>query len=90
MTTNTTTPAPSATFAVGDIVSCCSACDSDCVWTFEVIKRTAKFITIRDTTSGEVNRVGVQTNPWNPTDPETALPFGRFSMAPVIRAGGWQ
>lgn len=92
MTTTTATATPSATFSVGDIVSCSSACDSDCVWTFEVIKRTARFITIRDIShgqGGEVRRVGVQINKWNPTDPETAMPFGSFSMAPIIRAGGW-
>lgn len=90
MTNTATAPAPSATFAVGDIVRCTSACDSDCVWTFRVEARTARFITIRDIShgeNGEVRRVGITVNKWNPTDPEAAAPFGRFSMAPIIRAG---
>lgn len=56
--------------------------DYDCVWTFLVLKRTAKFITISEASSDEILRVGVKTD----KDGEWALPFGSYSLAPVIRA----
>ena len=73
------------TFQVGELVSATSACDSNCVWTFEVTKRTAKFVTLKDLNTGETNRVGVKTDSFE--GGEWALPFGTFSMAPVVRAG---
>lgn len=69
-------------FEVGHSYSATSACDHECVWTFEVIKRTAKFITLREN-SGEIRRVGVRTH----DDHEYASPFGTYSMAPVIVSG---
>ncbi len=76
-----TTP---ATFQVGTTYSATSNCDSNCVWTFEVIKRTAKFITLRES-DGDIRRVGVRAYDGE----EWASPFGSYSMAPVIRAGRW-
>jgi hypothetical protein len=34
------------TFEVGSAYTCRSACDSDVAWTFEVVRRTAQFITL--------------------------------------------
>lgn len=81
MSTATATTAPAA-FEVGSTYQAVSACDSDCIWTLEVIARTAKFVTLRDVRSGETNRVGVR----NYNGEEWASPFGTYSMAPVIRA----
>jgi len=78
----TTTIDTTATFEVGNTYSATSPCDSDCVWTFEVTKRTAKFITLQDVRSAETMRVGVRVH----SDAEWASPFGSFSMAPVICA----
>lgn len=58
-----------------------SVCDYNCIWTFTVIKRTAKFITIEDQ-YGETKRVGVKV--WDTS--ETAYPLGNYSMCPVIDA----
>lgn len=80
VTTTTTTP---ATFTTGQVVTATSACDSDCVWTFEVVARTAKFVTLRDVDNGDTMRVGVRCHDGE----EWASPFGTFSMAPVVRAG---
>lgn len=53
---------------------------------FTVVARTAKFITIKNQ-YGEVNRVGVKVGSSSGNVfYEWALPFGKFSMAPVIRA----
>lgn len=76
--TNTTTD----TFHTGQIVSCRSIGDYNCVWTFRVTHRTAKFVTLLDTGDGSSYRVGVKT--YNGV--EYALPFGSYSMAPTVRA----
>jgi len=75
---------PNPTFTPGQTVSARSACDSDVVWTFEVVSRTAKFVTLRDLTTSDTMRVGVKTDSFD--GGEWALPFGSFSMAPVVRA----
>jgi hypothetical protein len=68
-------------FQVGATYSCRSACDYDCVWTFTVTKRTAKFLTILGT-DGEV-RVGIRLDYQGN---EIVSPFGRYSMSPILRA----
>lgn len=80
---STSATASRSSFTVGEFVTARSACDSDCVWTFEVIGRTAKFVTIRDTSTGDVSRVGVIASP----EGEWARPFGAFSMCPIVRPG---
>lgn len=70
------------TFQVGATYQARSAADYDCVWTFTVLSRTAKFVTLREE-SGETRRVGVRT--WD--GEEWASPFGTYSLSPVIRAG---
>jgi len=55
----------------------------DFSWTFTVEARTAKFVTLRQHGTGDTLRVGVYTYDGE----EHALPFGRYSMAPVIAAG---
>jgi hypothetical protein len=79
------TTAP-ATFTVGQTYTCRSACDHTTVFSYTVIKRTAKFITIEDS-SGRVKRVGALIDSGRLSDGgEFALPQGSFSMAPVIKA----
>lgn len=70
----------SNTFQVGTTYYARSAANYDCVWGFEVIARTAKFVTLRE--DDDTMRVGVKTD----AEGEWALPFGTYSMAPVIRA----
>jgi len=78
--------ANAATFTPGQIVTCRSACDHNAIWTFEIIKRSAKFITIQNVSNVDRAetpvRVGVKTG----SDGEWAMPMGTFSMAPVISA----
>lgn len=83
---NNHTETTNSTFTVGEIVTARSVCDYDCVWTFEVVKRTAKFVTLEDIATGETNRVGVKVDSFD-EGREWALPFGSYSMAPVVRAG---
>lgn len=67
-------------FQVGSTYEARSSCDWDCVWSFTILERTAKFITFED--HGEVKKVGVRL--WDGV--EHASPLGRYSMAPVISA----
>lgn len=55
----------------------------DYVWTFDVLKRTAKFVTLRDQLSGDTYRVGIKRSDFDGV--EYALPFGRYSMAPIVK-----
>ena len=80
--TMTATAEATETFRVGGTYSATSVCNHNRVWTFEVISRTAKFITIRES-DGETFRVGVRSHDGE----EWASPFGTYSMSPVIRAG---
>lgn len=80
--TTTEIPTATSTFQVGATYSARSLCDYDCIWTFEVVSRTAKFITIRNLTDGETVRVGVRTFDGD----EAASPLGTYSMSPTIRA----
>ena len=82
MTMTETPETITATFEVGKTYSARSACNYDCVWTFEVIKRTAKFITLHEE-GGDTMRVGVRSHDGE----EWASPFGTYSMSPVISAG---
>jgi hypothetical protein len=71
-----------ATFQVGARYWAQSVADHTCLWWFTVTARTAKFITLTDE-YGKTFRVGVK----NDSDRgEWALPFGSYSMAPVVRA----
>ena len=82
-TTNTTA---AATFQVGTTYT--TGEHRDYVWRFEVVSRTAKFITIKGDAfkgggQGETVRVGVRPD-WN--GHEYALPLGNYSMAPTLNA----
>ena len=57
--------------------------DSDATYCFEVVKRTAKRLTIKDVHTEEVKTVGITADH---TGDEMAYPFGKYSMAPTIRA----
>ena len=68
-------------FEVGDTYTARSACNNDCIYEWTVTKRTAKFITV-ETKYGDIARVGVKVD----GNVENALPFGNYSMAPMIFA----
>lgn len=69
------------TFEIGKTYTTRSACDYDCVFAWTVTGRTAKRITLEDR-HGRICTVGVKV--WG--ECETAMPMGRYSMAPVINA----
>ena len=78
--TKTRTENKMKTFQVGKNYTTRSACDHDCIFSFEVTARTAKTITIKSNFGEKRCKIAIQG------DEEYALPLGRYSMAPVIRA----
>lgn len=74
-------PATTTAFLAGGSYEARSACDHDTVWIFEVVARTAQYITIVDD-EGKQRHVGVRV--WDGV--ELASPLGTYSMAPVLRA----
>ena len=76
---NTTT---ATTFQVGETVATRSACNHDCIFRFTVVARSAFYVTFDD--GHQTHRVGVKTSA---DGTEYALPFGHYSMAPVVRPG---
>lgn len=73
-------------FEVGKEYSMRSACDHECVWTFRVVDRTAKTVTLRgvNTREGGLFRINQKASEF--VDRETVFPLGRYSMAPCLRA----
>jgi hypothetical protein len=89
-----------ARFEVGQRVYARSIGDHNCVWIFEVVKRTAKFVDLHQVGSeslrhpeGETFRVKIHNEPYcGGISNEMAWPFGHYSMAPIVRADrqvGW-
>ena len=69
-------------FVVGETYSCRSACDHGTIYSWTVIRRTAKSIWLSEE-GDETKRVKIQESE---SGEEFALPAGRYSMCPVIRA----
>lgn len=69
-------------FVVGGLYRCRSVCDYDCVWTYKVVARTAKFVTLEDQGAPETVRVGVRV--WDGV--EKCSPHGRYSMSATLSA----
>jgi hypothetical protein len=65
------------TFEVGKTYWTRSVCDSECIITITVAKRTAKFLT-----TSEGKRLGISS--WDGV--EHVKPWGAYSMAPIISA----
>ena len=72
-------------FKTGRTYSVRSTGDHECIFSFTVLKRTARFMTIRDKNGRDDRRVGVQVSDYF-DGAEIAYPLGRYSMCPIIRA----
>lgn len=68
-------------FKAGQKLSSRSICDADCKFEGEVLKRTAKTVTINTRMHGET-RCKIHKG----DEGEFIFPYGRYSMAPVFRA----
>ena len=65
-------------FEVGKTYKTTSICDSNCIISVTIAKRTAKMVT---TTDGKRFKVGEYDNQ------EFIRPWGSYSMSPIIRSG---
>lgn len=75
-----TTATATAQFEVGKTYACRSICDSDCIFTYRVIARTAKRVTLESHGEKMVRGIGMIDGA------ECCRPEGSYSMCPVIRA----
>lgn len=69
-------------FEIGKTYFTSSVCDHNCVYSYEVISRTAKTVTLKDN-CGTVKRRKINTFQGS----ESVYPEGVFSMCPVLKAG---
>jgi len=69
-------------FDAGRTYSMTSVCDSNCRWTFKVVRRTAKSVWLMDD-SGEISRRVISRY----NGEEQVFPLGKYSMAPILGAG---
>jgi hypothetical protein len=68
------------TFEIGKTYAVRSICDYDCIYSFKILSRTAKQITVE--VHGEIVKRGISV--WE--DVEQFKPFGSYSMAAIISA----
>jgi hypothetical protein len=71
---------PVAKFEVGKTYSCRSIGDHDCIFSFVVVARTAKQLTLKEGSRTFKRGIFIWDNV------ESCKPYGRYSMAPTIRA----
>ena len=67
-------------FKVGETYETRSICDHNCIFSFKILRRTAKCVWVN--VDGEIVRRGIEV--WR--DAETFYPFGKYSMAAIISA----
>lgn len=72
------------TFEIGKKYSVRSICDSDCVWTYEVIGRTAATVKLSDGKQIKTCRINKKYSEYR--NAETVFPLGQYSMCPVLSA----
>ena len=75
-----TTATATAKFEIGKTYSCRSSCDWDCVFSYTVVARTAKRVTLE--AHGERTVRGI----YMVDGVEACRPEGSYSMCPSIRA----
>lgn len=68
-------------FTVGQKLSTSSICDSECIYTETILKRTKKTVTI--TAHGEEKRCKIHHDD---DGNEFIFPYGQYSMCPIFRA----
>ena len=61
-----------------------SICDRNCVWSYKVLSRTAKTITITDGNETLKLRINQKTSEYR--EAESVYPLGQYSMCPILSA----
>lgn len=73
-----------AKFEVGKKYATRSICNSNCIWTYTVIARTEKTVTISDGKETKKCRINAKFSTYRGA--ETILPEGNYSMCPMLDA----
>lgn len=71
-------------FEVGKQYKMKSICDSNCIWSYTVLSRTAKTITITDGDKTLKLRISQKTSEYR--EAESVYPLGQYSMCPILSA----
>ena len=72
-------------FEIGKKYSMTSVCNHECVWTYEVIARTACMVTLKDE-DGEITKCRINKKISEFRNAESVHPLGRYSFAPTLSA----
>jgi hypothetical protein len=71
-------------FQVGRTYATRSICDYDCIFSFKILGRTAKTVTIQDPHTSDRRTVKRRLYVWE--DNEQFKPHGNYSMAAIVGA----
>lgn len=74
-----------AKFEINKTYKTNSVCDSECIFKFKVLKRTEKSVWIID--AKESNPITIRKKIDIFDNTESIFPLGKYSMAPILRAG---
>ena len=72
-------------FIAGNIYSTSSICDSNCIFRFEVVRRSAKSVWLKDLSGIKKGVYRVKITDFH-NESETCSPLGSYSMSPTISA----
>ena len=73
-------------FEPGKIYTTRSTCDHDCVIAVRIVKRTARTVTIIELLGNHEDKPARKKIYHDQNGQEYIMPWGQFSMAPIIRA----
>lgn len=73
-------------FEIGKKYAMRSVCDYDCIWSYEVINRTASTIQVRDLDTNKVSTLRISKKVSEYFGEETVYPLGKYSMCPILTA----
>lgn len=71
-------------FKVGNTYTCTSIMNHDCTWSFKVIDRTAKTVTLLTSDGMQKYRISKKISEYRGA--ESVYPLGQYSMAPILSA----
>lgn len=71
-------------FEIGKTYKMTSICNSECEWSYTVLKRTAQTVTITD--GKEVLNCRISKKYSEYRNSETIFPLGQYSMCPILSA----
>jgi len=71
-------------FITGKTYYCRSICDHECIFKFEITRRTTKTIWAKDLGNKKIlkRRIAI----WYDDTKESFMPYGAYSMAPIVTA----